>query len=132
MKDDKSTFLIGVNGHLSPDGTMAQLEFLRPSGSIRIDFPVAAAGVVMLRIEEALGRLRRVASQVEDERGLSTMRTRDVVKIDTTFALGKAIVSFVLNSDVRLDLSFNRTQIRELIDCLEELESDFDASERTK
>jgi hypothetical protein len=86
----------------------------------------------MLRIEEALGRLRRVASKVEDERGFSTMRTRDVVKIDTTFALGKAIVSFVLNSDIRLDLSFNRTQIRELIDCLEELESDFDASERTK
>lgn len=102
---DKSKFLIGINAHFSADGAVAKLEFLRADGkSAYVDFPTAAAGKVMLDIEETLGRIQRAALKGDDPRAVFDIGTKHVEKVHGTVALGKAIVSFVLNSGVRVGL----------------------------
>jgi hypothetical protein len=130
MTTDQSMFLTAVNARLSSDGAVAQLEFLRANGkSAYVDFPAAATGTVLLNIEQALGRLfemQRAALRGQDPRAFFAIGAKHVEKIQGAVAQGKAVVSFALKSNVRLDFALDRTQVRGLIDWLQEVEKGLD------
>jgi hypothetical protein len=130
MTVDPGQFVQAVSAALSQDSTVAQIEFRRANGqSAYIPFPVAAAGSMFLNIERALGQLfemQRAALRGQDPRTFFAIGAKKVAAIQGAVAQGKPVISFVLESKIRLDLALEQTQVRELVEWLEELERGLD------
>jgi hypothetical protein len=125
---DTGQFVTAVSASLSTDGDVAQLQFRRANGKIAyIDFPTAAAGPMMLNIEQAMGTLfemQRARVHGEDPRGVFAIGAKKVAKIQGAISVdGQPVLSLLLESKMRLDFALPQGALRELIEWLEELEA---------
>jgi hypothetical protein len=126
MNVNPTQFVDGVGAGLSHDGQTAELHFLRKDGRVTpVQFPTAATASVLLNIEQALGTLfeqQRAMLKGQDPRNFFAIGTKHVVKVQGAIAQGHPVVSFVLNTNVRLDFRLEPNGIHDLIEWLQGLE----------
>jgi len=125
---DPTQFVTAVGASLSPDGKTSVLQFKLANGkTAHVLFPTEGASSIMLNIERALGTLyekQRKLLKGEDPRAFFAIGAKRVSKIQGAVATtGDPVVSFVLDSGVRLDFALGQAAIPELIAWLEELET---------
>jgi hypothetical protein len=127
---DETRFLKAVGASLSTDGQVSELQFVRADGSSAdIQFPVAASAGFLFNVEHALGQVfeqQRTLLKGTDPRTFFQINTRRVAGIQGAVAQGVPIVSFTLQSNVRVDLALDRKQVRELAQWLLALEAGLD------
>jgi hypothetical protein len=123
---DPTQLVKSTSAALSLDGHIAELQFVRGNGkTARIHFPMDQAGSIILSIEEALGQLfdaQREMLKGQDPRAFFPLSVKRVSKVQgAVSAEGTPVLSLVLSTGVRLDLSLDQTTIPDLIAWLEDL-----------
>ena len=129
---DESEFVKNIVTAISPDGEVVQLEFIRGNGiKVPIHFRSAGAGSLMLTLEHALGELFE-NNRDKFKHGSTPLAFPLGPKTATDFygtiMDGEAVLSFVLDSKIRFDVSVSALTVREMIGWLEEIEAEIDKS----
>jgi hypothetical protein len=117
-----------VGASLSEDGQLAELQFVRANGQIAyIQFPAAMAGPMFVNIEEALAKvfeMQRALLKGNDPRLFFQVGMKRVTKVHGAIGDdGTPLLSFVLQSGMRIDLGMPKDAIPNLISWLRELEA---------
>jgi hypothetical protein len=125
---DPTQFVTAVAAKLSPDGKTSVLVFKLANGKENyVQFPTGESASLMLNLEQALGTLfeqQRKLLKGADPRELFAVGAKRVSKIQGAVSTtGDPVVSFVLDTGVRLDFALGQTALPELIAWLKELEA---------
>jgi hypothetical protein len=125
---DSNQFVMSVGATLSPDGQVAQINVARANGeTVELPFPVAAAGSIVLTIEEALGTMferQRSRLKGQDPQAVYPIGAKKIQKIQGSIAQGGIpVLSLALVTGLRLDFSLDQTAIPDLIGWLQGLEA---------
>jgi hypothetical protein len=129
---DEAELVKNITTAISPDGEVVQLEFVRQNGiKVPIHFRSAGAGSLMLTLEHALGELFE-NNRDKFKHGKTPLAFPLGPKTATDFygtiMDGEAVLSFVLDSKIRFDVSVSALTVREMIGWLEEIEAQIDKS----
>jgi hypothetical protein len=123
---DPTKFVKAVGGGMSDDGHTFMLQFGLANGSATaITFPAAAASSLMLDTEKALGSLQRRQRAMlkgEDPRIFFPIGAKRAKTFQGAISHdGRPVLSLLLETDLRLDISVDPAQIPALIEFLRDL-----------
>jgi hypothetical protein len=126
---DPSQFIDQVSAAISEDGRTAELQIIRANGQTTyLQFPSEGAASVLLAMEQQLAKvfeMQRARIAGQDPRSFFPIGAKRVKKVQGAIGMGNIpVLSFELESGLRLDLAIDHSQIHSLIEWLEGLESD--------
>ena len=118
-------FVTSVDADISEDGQVAELQFVRKNGKTTyIQFPTPVTTEIMINIEQALGALfekQQAKLKGRDAKTSFANGPRHVVAIQGAVAQKAPVLTFVLESGVRLDFRLEKEALSDLILWLREL-----------
>ena len=125
---DHSQFLTEIDAALSDDGSVAELRMQRANGqTVSLQFPVEAAATILLGIELQLGKVfekQRDRLGGRDPRTFFAMGAMRAKSIQGALATdGTPLLSFVLESGLRIDFALPKMTISDLLDWLQEFDT---------
>jgi hypothetical protein len=127
---DENELVKTITTGISPDGEFVQLEFVRGNGiKVPIHFRSAAASSLMLTVEHALGELfenNRDKFQYGHSHLTFPLGPKTATDFHGSIMDGEAILSFVLDSKIRFDVSVSTLTVRQMIEWLEEIQAEID------
>jgi hypothetical protein len=128
QQPNPALFVKAVGGGMSADGNVFMLQFMQANGRpVSISFPAAAASSLMLDTEKALGLLFQQQRQIlggQDPRTFFPMGAKRAKTIQGAIGHdGTLVLSLVLATDMRLDLSMPLDAIPGLIGLLQTLQT---------
>jgi len=118
-------FVTSVDADISEDGQIAELQFVRQNGKTAyVQFPTPAAAEIMLNIEQALGALfekQQATLKGQNAKTSFSNGPKRVVAIQSAVTQKAPVLSFVLDSGVKLDFRLEKEALSDLILWLREL-----------
>ena len=128
QQPDPSLFVKAVGGGTSEDGQVFGVNFQLANDTVTpISFPAAAASSLMLDTERVLGMLFQRQRQIlggQDPRTFFPIGAKRAKTIQGAIGHdGTPVLSFVLATDMRLDISIAQDAIPHLIGFLRDLQT---------
>jgi DNA polymerase I-like protein with 3'-5' exonuclease and polymerase domains len=118
-------FVTSVDADISEDGQVAELQFVRKNGKTAyVQFPTPQAAEIMLNIEQALAALfekQQTMLNGHNSKMSFGAEPKHVVAIQGAVVQKAPVLSFVLESGVRLDFRLEKEALSDLIAWLREL-----------